>query len=160
MKRLPEACCRNGSLPGFSEHRRPYEDTSEPADMLSLSPGTCQRGCRETQRQAFGALARDLMAPQYSRGNESCFCPKTSIGWLSLNQPRTLVWPSMRWLCRLGGESVISHRLSATPLGENLGLGVGDKAHSIQMAISSQRGTVLFGNNRFFQASELTTTFR
>lgn len=98
VKRIPEACYRNGSLLGFSEHST-YGDTSEPADMLSLRPGTHQKGCREPQRQTFSTLSQDLMAASVCQRNQPCSCPKMSIGCLSLNQSQTLVWPPKRWLC-------------------------------------------------------------
>lgn len=40
--------------------------------------------------------SRTWWQPQYARGTKSYSCPKTSIGYLIPNQPRTLVWPSMR----------------------------------------------------------------
>lgn len=75
MKRLPEAGCRPGFPPGCSEHRCFYKDTSEPADMLSPSPGTHQRGGRDTQSQAFGTLPRDLLAASTHRQEQGTRLP-------------------------------------------------------------------------------------
>ncbi|CAI9164015.1 unnamed protein product [Rangifer tarandus platyrhynchus] len=45
--------------PRLLKAQMPLENTAEPAEVLSPSPGTRQRGCRETQRQASSLAGRD-----------------------------------------------------------------------------------------------------
>ena len=74
MKRLPEACCRGGSPPGFSKPRCPWRTQQNSRGAVTETRDT-QRGCRETQRQA-SSLGQALKAASVQQRNQVWLLPK------------------------------------------------------------------------------------
>ena len=74
MKRLPEACCRGGSPPGFSKPRCPWRTQQNSRGAVTETRDT-QRGCRETRRQA-SSLGQALKAASVQQRNQVWLLPK------------------------------------------------------------------------------------
>lgn len=129
----------------------PLEDTAEPAEVLSLSPGTCQRGCRETQRQVSILAGRD--------GSLST-AEEPSLASAQRRVYAAQVFTDPRLQTGVPGDGCAVCEVKESLLLDCLKLHWKRTWAWMLHGIHADGRLFTEGHNSFFQASELTTAFR
>ena len=100
MKRLPEACCRGGSPPGFSKPRCPWRTQQNQQRCCHWDQGHVERLQGDPKA---GIQSRPGLEGSLSTAGEPSLASAQRRVSSSLHQPQTADWPPRRWLCCLRG---------------------------------------------------------